>query len=790
MKFFRNLNLNKRIQLFIIPVAVILFSISGLVLYRISAKRIMVSAQIEMSTYLDQLTNTLQLVDEKTGKGFNADDYFYLKPYFNKKAFYESAYPFIFNSSGQYVINILKEGQRLPSQVINQVVTGSEKKGTLIYRDYSNNNKKSILYFRYFEPYNAYMGVSLYQSELFENLTLIRIVLVIEVLILIIIFIISNNLVLNPIVSTIKKINSSIKVLANGESPEKFTVTNRDEIGQINESLSKLIDGLKRTAQFANEIGENRLDTDFETLGENDILGNALLNTRKNLKAALLEESKRKREDEIRSWTTAGLAKFGDILRQNNDNLEKLSDNVIQNLVNYLNANQGGLFIYNDDDPENKILELISSFAYNRKKFIQKQIHINEGLVGTCAIEKQTIYLKEIPADYIKITSGLGDAAPSSLLIVPLKIEESIFGVIEIASFNEFQPYEIEFVERIGESIASTLSAVKNGIRTTQLLEQSQQQREEMAAQEEEMRQNMEEMQATQEEMSRKTIEMEGMTSAINEALLFCELDSDCTIQNPNGNLLAVLGFSRPELEGRNFAEVFKPDERDAFQQNWSSILSGQSYKATMNWIDKNGGDQFILASISIVYDAMGAIYKIFLLGQDVTESKKLELRAQKQSEEIEQNLLEINVEHELSLQREKEMKALLQALDETCIVSEIAPDGLITYINSKNTELFGNKKEEIEGRNLREIDYVALNKPKEFEKFWNSILKGETQNREFSFTKAGRKIWILEHYTPVMNEYGQVVKIINIGFDISEGKNKEEELSRALKELESFKKK
>ena len=127
----------------------------------------------------------------------------------------------------------------------------------------------------------------------------------------------------------------------------------------------------------------------------------------------------------------------------------------MQNLVNYLDANQGGLFLLNDDKNDEPHLELVSSFAFNRKKAKKKTILIGEGLVGNCVVEKHSVYLKEIPEDYIEITSGLGDSPPRSLLIVPLKLEDNVFGVVEIASFHEFLPHHIEFVEKIGESIAS-----------------------------------------------------------------------------------------------------------------------------------------------------------------------------------------------------------------------------------------------------------------------------------------------------------------------------------------------
>src|SRR6056297_3621270 len=97
-----------------------------------------------------------------------------------------------------------------------------------------------------------------------------------------------------------------------------------------------------------------------------------------------------------------------------------------------------------EDDEGNNFLNLKSAFAFDRKKFMERKIPLGDGLVGTCAIEKQSIYMTDIPEDYMEVTSGLGDSNPDCLLIVPLKIEEEVMGVVEIASLKKFEDYQIE----------------------------------------------------------------------------------------------------------------------------------------------------------------------------------------------------------------------------------------------------------------------------------------------------------------------------------------------------------
>lgn len=329
-----------------------------------------------------------------------------------------------------------------------------------------------------------------------NNITSIVIFFVIAIVLSVLLSVAVSRLITEPL----EKLKKYAARLAKGELPEYTDEIYNDELGVTIESVEQLTVGLQKTSDFAYAIGRGDFSSNYQPLSDKDVLGNSLLNMRKSLQQAKLDEQKRQSEDIQRSWATEGLALFAEILRHHTDDISELSDDIIVNLVKYIKANQGGIFIYNDSNPEDIHLELLSAYAYNRKKFIKRKIKVGEGLVGAAAEEKYTLYVTDIPDDYIEIESGIGSANPTSLLIVPLKIENEILGVIELASFNELKNYEIELVEKIAESIASTLSTARINTRTAELLEQSKATASAMKAQESQMRQTIEEMKATQED--------------------------------------------------------------------------------------------------------------------------------------------------------------------------------------------------------------------------------------------------------------------------------------------------
>jgi methyl-accepting chemotaxis protein len=342
-----------------------------------------------------------------------------------------------------------------------------------------------------------------------DKVKMVLLVLVFAVTLLaLIVGLMISTMIAKPIVLT----EQILSKLSLGEMVAGVDVDSKDETGKMLSSLNTVIVNLSNVKEFVTEVGNGNFDTKVSVFNNQGAISDSLTKMKFDLKQTAEEDKKR-------SWATEGMALFGDILRNSNDGLEALASNIITNLVKYVGANQGGLFVVNDDHAKDVYVELIASYAWDKKKHIDKRVQQGEGLIGQAWQEADVIYITDVPQNYVSITSGLGGANPSSILIVPLTVNDITYGVIELASFNLFPDFEIEFVKKLAESIASTLSGAKTNERTKFLLEQSQQQAEEMRAQEEEMRQNMEEMQATSEEAERKSLNYEAAIQRLNEEI-------------------------------------------------------------------------------------------------------------------------------------------------------------------------------------------------------------------------------------------------------------------------------
>lgn len=519
--------------------------------------------------------------------------------------------------------------------------------------------------------------------------------------------------------------------------------------------LKKEVRKSHKVLEFTNNLINDHLDTSYELLDENDKLGKSLINLRDNLKNNKSIEIKRRKEDDQRNWVAEGLAKFSEILRQNNDNINDLSYSIINNLVKYLQANQGGFFILHEENGT-RYLQMTACYAYDRKKFADKRIEWGDGLIGTCAIEKKTIYMIDIPDDYVIITSGLGKATPRSLIIVPLIINDEIHGVIEIASFKEFEKHEIEFVEKVAESIASTISTVKINLRTAQLLRESQEQAEILAAQEEQMRQNMEELQATQEEAARQNEKFVTFANSVNHTLIRAEFLPDGTLIYANNKFVQKLGYTdNMDVEGKHISMFINRKDSEWFESIWEGLNHGsEHFEGDVKLQTKQNKDLWTMATFTCVKKNL-LVERILFLAIDTTDQKKQSL----------------------------DFEAQIDALNKSSLKAEFSPEGDTLDCNQRFLSTMEYSQDEITNKTF--FDFLAREELNTFRDIWENLISGHPfQGQLRHITKTGEDKWFRSTLSSVNDMYGEVNKVIYIANEITKEKLMEIESQRQTEQL------
>ncbi|TRX62563.1 GAF domain-containing protein [Fulvivirga sp. M361] len=432
----------------------------------------------------------------------------YLESEFLEKRYFETGFAYAFSGNGEIYIHPSHKDKSIADTDFFKQIDEKEE-GTFNGSVFQDGGENIEHYYKYLAAIDTYVAIAVPREELVDDQiqTQLLITLIGALITILIVSISINKVAKHIIITPLVTLQTVLNKLAHREKTEALSTTSDDEIGKINTSLKEVITGLDKASGFAKEVGKGIYDSDFEPLSNEDILGHSLLDMRNNLAQA-------SEEDKKRNWANEGYAKFLDILRKEHEDLSQMSQSVITAMIDYIDANQGAVYVKEEIEEGNKtVLKLVAAYAWDRAKFLDDEFIIDENyatnLTGQTFLEKKTTLLHEVPNDYIKIASGLGAANPSNLILVPLIFNDEIFGVMEIASFGKFEEYKIEFIERVAESLASSISSMGISEKTNRLLIDAQQQSEELRAQEEEMRQNFEELSATQEAQERYKKEME-----------------------------------------------------------------------------------------------------------------------------------------------------------------------------------------------------------------------------------------------------------------------------------------
>ncbi|HAN76661.1 MAG TPA: hypothetical protein DCQ31_02220 [Bacteroidales bacterium] len=405
--------------------------------------------------------------------------------------------------------------------------------------------------------------------------------------------------------------------MAIGNLAQLDVVKADSEIREMAESLEQLRSGLYTKAKFADAITSGNFEYEYRPQSRKDTLGIALLGMRESLLKAQEVDNERKEQDAIQKWISEGRATFADIMRNEANDSSKLLNNFISNVVNYLNANQGGIFLLTDDENDVPYLELSASYAYNRQRFIKKRIELGDGIIGTCATEKETLYLRKVPEDYVEIRSGLGTANPKTILLVPMKLENEVFGVIELASFNEFKNEQIEFVEIIAESLSTTLLNIKMNKKTKEYLRVSEHQAEKLRMQEDMLLRRMDEMQLKQEITERRETEATNLLESISKIRIKAEFSLDGNLLTANSLFIDAFEYSLIEIEQRHYSMFLKDIDLPVWEQHWRTVMDGKPIDTESQFITKSG-KHWLKVALTPVYDNRNEIEKIQFVAADI----------------------------------------------------------------------------------------------------------------------------------------------------------------------------
>ena len=374
----------------------------------------------------------------------------------------------------------------------------------------------------------------------------------------------SVNMMASNLTNQVRGIAKVVTAVATGNLKQKLAIVSRGEVAQLIDTINEMIDTLALFADqvttVAREVGvDGRLGGQASVPGASGIWKNltenvnqlaqnlttqvrsisevasavtkgdltrtirveakgeveALKDTINQMIANLKETTLRNHEQD---WLKSNLAKFTQMLQGQKD-LETVTQRILSELAQVVTAHYGAFYILKQNEDTQVVkLSLFSAYGYKSEKHIPREFAIGEGLVGQVALEKERIILSNVPGNYIRITSSLGRAKPTNLIILPVLFENKVKAVIELASLDTFSETHIDFLEQLTESIGIVINTIEANSRTEELLAQSQSLAGELKLQQEELSRTNDELQDKALLLVKQKNEVEDKNREVEEA--------------------------------------------------------------------------------------------------------------------------------------------------------------------------------------------------------------------------------------------------------------------------------
>src|SRR5499425_1819227 len=285
----------------------------------------------------------------------------------------------------------------------------------------------------------------------------------------------------------------------------------KDLTDNVNQLAANLTTQVRAIAEVATAVTKGELTQSIKVEAQGEV---AALKDNINEMIGNLKDTTQKNSEQ--DWLKTNLAKFSRMLQGQKD-LLTVARLILSELAPVVNAQHAVFYILKAAEEPAK-LALLASYAHQRPATVADEFYLGEGLVGQCALERQKIVLGHVPPDYIRISSGLGHAAPVNIVVLPVVFEGQVKGVLELGSFDHFNPTHHAFLDQLMESIGIVINTIEANMRTEDLLTQSQSLARELQSRQEELQNTNEELQEKARLLAHQNVEVERKNQEVEQA--------------------------------------------------------------------------------------------------------------------------------------------------------------------------------------------------------------------------------------------------------------------------------
>jgi hypothetical protein len=403
----------------------------------------------------------------------------------------------------------------------------------------------------------------------------------------------SVNGMASNLTDQVRSIAHVTTAVADGDLSQKVTVEARGEVAALADTINRMVDQLSSFAaevtRVAREVGtEGQLGGQAEVEGVsgtwrdltenvNQLAGNLTTQVRaiKDVSAAVTQGDLTRQitvqargevaelkdivnqmignlrvtteRNAQQDWLNSNLARISGLMQGQRD-LAQVSRLIMSEVTPLVDAQHGAFFLNSENgEPDNAELNLIASYGYKQRKNLSNRFKHGESLVGQAALEAKPIMITKAPDDYVQVSSGLGEASPRNIIVLPVLFEEQVMAVIELATLHQFTEVDQTFLEQLSETLGVVLNAIMANQRTEELLEQSQ-------SLTRELQERQEELQTQQEQLRRSNAELEEQAQSLkaSEELLQTQQEELRQTNEELQEKAALLSQQNRDIEMRN----------------------------------------------------------------------------------------------------------------------------------------------------------------------------------------------------------------------------------------------